>query len=408
MRADCVPATVQRLLVMALMLAGMTSEASSKRFKPVAPKKSEVQICWESCDKKRQRTIAACDDPECEQRAQDVSALCKNDCNLSPDEKASRASHREHVLAVKHHPQSTPVWCWAASIAMATEFIQDRTVSDCEVATKLDRVSGGGGFCCDSQNRLRKADCFRGGTVPDMTSVMRSFGLPVVQLNRPLTWDEVRNSIDSGHPIVIALNQLWGGGHAEVIVGYRAPGTLLIDDPWSARLIRPNEVSFLSLAGDGTMADSWRNFRGWKISWVFQSDIVGGAPPPRLVRNTHPTHTAINGAALSTVQIEFPKLDGSLKSSVEKRASDYQPTARACYDDAVSHGTAVPSPAHVRMTFGVENGTPSFVMIKDAGGLPHAVTDCIAEALAEWHDLYPRKGVDDSQTVLMSFERLAP
>jgi hypothetical protein len=245
-----------------LVASALVAQPALARGRPSSP-----MSCEQKCDAQRNRFAARCENPTCTKNADADHASCLKQCK-EPRPIASSGHHAEHRLSVKHHAQSMPVWCWAASVAMVAEYLKKKPVRDCDVAERLDRDNGGPGVCCDHDGFLVDMRCLRGRKATDIMDVMQALGLHPVQLNRPLTWQELRDSIDNGFPVIVAMDE-GGSHHAEVIVGYRAPDTVLIEDPWEVHQARPFEKSFNYLAGPQTAEDLWRSDHPWKLSWVF-------------------------------------------------------------------------------------------------------------------------------------------
>jgi hypothetical protein len=310
-----------------------------------------------------------------------------------------RYSSRAHILHLKHHPQSTAVWCWAASIAMVSEFLSKNPVSDCDVASKLDYANGGDGRCCDSEGRFRDGRCLYGRRTGEMTQVMnRYFGLTGTDFDRPMRFDELEASIDAGYPVIARLYFGGGLGHAIVLVGYEKPNTVIIDDPADHE-------------GTGLFAVNYRLLarRLWVGSWYFRQDEIAGYYNGGGKHEKADTSPKYAGPMRSSVSAVFPKLsDPPTQKFVEQQTARQIDKARDCYDAALTSGAKLPDRAMVRLSFAVEGGTPTWIMTKDSGGLPASVTQCLSESLSKWRGLFPTQGdFGDSQQVELTFSKLS-
>jgi hypothetical protein len=307
------------------------------------------------------------------------------------------------LLAVKHHAQSTAVWCWAATIAMVAEFLNKTPVSDCDVASRLDRAYGGDGRCCDSDGVPDDRRCVHGRRKQEMTEVMNwYFHLTATEIHHALEWDELKASIDTGFPLIAEL--YFGGewAHAVTIVGYKLPDIVIVDDPAFENGLRMGHY--------GKMASGGSRF--WVSTWYFKRDEVAGqlssGPPPDV---SEPLAKKTGKPPASTVTATLPALgkDAAVQKFVHHRMAGLIDTARECYDTSLEKPGAPPSPATMRLSFGVEHGTPMWIMTKDAGGLPADVTNCVADSVSRWTGLFPTKGAyERSQVMDLTFERLAP
>jgi len=133
-------------------------------------------------------------------------------------------------LDVPFHPQHTPVWCWAATIAMVGEYMTGQKAEDCEVLSAYDQALGGFGTCCQNPQ-----PCNRTGQVQEMKIILGNlYGLSGYHYNKPLSYTDLKNEIDNGRPMIAALQKNFSG-HVVVIVGYSPPQNIIILDPMSGR-----------------------------------------------------------------------------------------------------------------------------------------------------------------------------
>jgi len=128
-------------------------------------------------------------------------------------------------LNVSLHRQETPVWCWAASIAMVVGYFQGRSLEDCDVLSAYDRQSGGPGQCCGNPR------CIRGGQPGEMEYILgRVFGVHGVKKGA-IPFNEVVSNIDDNKPLIVQLMSSPTSGHVVVVSGYRYPGEIKVLDP---------------------------------------------------------------------------------------------------------------------------------------------------------------------------------
>ncbi|MBI5503650.1 MAG: C39 family peptidase [Deltaproteobacteria bacterium] len=128
-------------------------------------------------------------------------------------------------MAIRVRRQRTPVWCWAAAVAMVVEYIQGLSVQDCEVMAEYDMRLGGQGLCCAGAR-----ECVRTGFSSEMSLLLRSFGISSEYRSAPILFSAVRDALDRGQPLIAELTNA-SGGHVVVVSGYTLPDQLLIVDP---------------------------------------------------------------------------------------------------------------------------------------------------------------------------------
>jgi hypothetical protein len=303
------------------------------------------------------------------------------------------------ILPLRHHSQSTDVWCWAASIAMVAEFLGKKPVSDCFVASRLDKTNGGEAHCCTADGEPDTPRCVRPGKSQDMMETMKwYFQLTPTLIHHALKWDEVKGSIDSGYPMIAGLYLGGRMGHAVVISGYAEPGYLIINDPAGDAM-------------DGVLVANYSALlrkRMWVSTWYLRQDetagyLSGGGKPS----TPPPLSKATGKAPLSKVTAALPKLKDPALKFVNARLPELLPAARDCFDLALIAGAQVPSPTTVRLSFGVDKGNPFFIQTKDPGKLPADATRCIADTVSRWTGLFPVDGsYDDSQWLDLTFTKL--
>lgn len=133
-------------------------------------------------------------------------------------------------LPIRFHRQHTQVWCWAATIAMVMEYVTGKSLEDCQVLAAYDRSLNGRGLCCQ-----QPATCNRRGSTMEMAHIMENlFGLRGVYLRRALTFQEIKNQIDSNRPIIAGMHHQQGG-HVVVISGYGPGEKLVVLDPLNGK-----------------------------------------------------------------------------------------------------------------------------------------------------------------------------
>jgi hypothetical protein len=93
-----------------------------------------------------------------------------------------------------------------------------------------------------------------------LAELLQTIGAWRTTLNRPLTFDEVRQEIDADRPLCVRIEWPSGGGHAVVIRGYRvlASGALQVyvaDPLYPSSLVDFDEFTF-SYYGDGEWVET--------------------------------------------------------------------------------------------------------------------------------------------------------
>jgi hypothetical protein len=165
-------------------------------------------------------------------------------------------SDTDKRLSVQLKRQHTPVWCWAAVIAMVVDYTQRFSLQDCEVLTEYDRSLGGPGLCCSAP-----ATCLRGGLLDEMKAILSQiFGVHGIHELSPVSFRKVQTEIDAGRPLVAALRK-GDAGHVVVIAGYKDERRLVVLDPMHGT----NVVSYDELVA------SWRN-GVWTDTFLFTSN----------------------------------------------------------------------------------------------------------------------------------------
>jgi hypothetical protein len=158
-------------------------------------------------------------------------------------------------LRVPFHRQNTQVWCWAASIAMVSQFFTGRPIEDCQVLSLYDQAFGGPGTCCSGDRR-----CMRGSMPGEIGPILTNiFGLQASTLSRGLSWNEFVMHIDNGKPVIAWFWNSPSSAHVVVLSGYDDSGNVVILDPMAGRLVLP-------FSG---FATNWGPSHNWNITWVF-------------------------------------------------------------------------------------------------------------------------------------------
>jgi hypothetical protein len=83
-------------------------------------------------------------------------------------------------LNIPFRRQTTPVWCWAATIAMVVDYVTGANTQDCEVLSRYDRSLGGPGTCC-----MGDARCIRTGQDHEMVRIMQLYNIHGNYIPRP-------------------------------------------------------------------------------------------------------------------------------------------------------------------------------------------------------------------------------
>lgn len=133
-------------------------------------------------------------------------------------------------LNINIHKQHTNVWCWAATIAMVSEYIDRFELEDCMVLAEYDMRLGGYGMCCASP-----AMCNRAGQTTEMANILGIiFGIQGVYFKSPIGYDKIVEQIDAGQPMIVGLSSQQSG-HVVVISGYESPDKVVVLDPMYGR-----------------------------------------------------------------------------------------------------------------------------------------------------------------------------
>ena len=137
-------------------------------------------------------------------------------------------------INVPFHAQHTPVWCWAATIAMVSEYVTGNPADDCDVLSAYDRALNGAGQCCNYPQ-----SCLRTGGIHEMKNIMgRLYGMSGYHHVRPLSYSELKREIDNDRPFIAAL-RTQQSGHVVVVTGYSSPNNVILLDPLSGRHVTP-------------------------------------------------------------------------------------------------------------------------------------------------------------------------
>ena len=160
------------------------------------------------------------------------------------------AAWHEVDFSMQH--QTEIEWCWAAD-AVSIDLFFDKTsrLTQCAVAnTVLGRTD-----CCTNPD---SPDCDQ---PQSMTHVLTTVGRLRLHLKTPLSFDDLKQEIDSGKPVGAHISWETEGGHIPIIVGYREGSqTLAIADP----LYGQSEVDY------DTFKTSYRQIGRWDESYLLQ------------------------------------------------------------------------------------------------------------------------------------------
>jgi len=161
------------------------------------------------------------------------------------------------TLDIELRRQNTPVWCWAATIAMVVQYLKNRNLEDCEVLSIYDRALGGRGLCCQGAR-----ECLRTGQTSEMGAILgRIFDVHGRYIPRALSFDEVVANIDADKPMIAGL-QKGPSGHVVVIAGYdTSDNTIKVLDPMHGEHWVPYNV----------LIANWQ-LGIWNLSFEFTTD----------------------------------------------------------------------------------------------------------------------------------------
>lgn len=116
-----------------------------------------------------------------------------------------------------HFAQQTPVWCWAATIAMASEAAGLHAPRQCELASI--RIGQPTGYCCSEGYGLNGFACNQTAQVYEMTGVMNAIGLDVQLMPDTVPAEALARDIDAGLAVIIGFTGLQGG-HVMIVDAY--------------------------------------------------------------------------------------------------------------------------------------------------------------------------------------------
>ena len=156
--------------------------------------------------------------------------------------------------------QETGQWCWAATQQMVMESHGNQYfVPQCLLVTEILRsqgkISRNVRSCCDPEHMLHPR-CSRGNW-PDFP--LKQFNPSKgEQYERGLSWDEIRNQICRGNPIVITLD-FKESAHQFVISGYRVNNS-------GKRLIYV--IDPIGIDESDTTAESQASWRPFQVFYV--------------------------------------------------------------------------------------------------------------------------------------------
>jgi hypothetical protein len=152
-------------------------------------------------------------------------------------------------------------WCWAAVAASVDNYFNPiSSVPQCRIATNvLNKDACGDPEECNLSETLQKA----------LKVVDRLRGIRI----GPLTFAQLRQEIDAGHPVCARIAWNDGGAHFVVISGYyESPAgvrTVDISDPWYPNSIRDFDQFPGAYHGGGKWTATFlvkpkRGERGWR------------------------------------------------------------------------------------------------------------------------------------------------
>lgn len=140
------------------------------------------------------------------------------------------------TLAVPAIPQQTQVWCWAAVSEMLLRYANAPRMQ-CEIVGTWVRTN-----CCDAQ--IAQAYCLHGApSLQVIQQTLLGFGNIRTQLTGPMSFEQIKQTIASGRPIIAAYSNSFSG-HVVVIHGYDERGNIHIIDPYYGQFVVPHGATF--------------------------------------------------------------------------------------------------------------------------------------------------------------------
>lgn len=186
-----------------------------------------------------------------------------------------RAEPPGRKLDLSCEEQKGDNWCWAAVATSLARFYDPQIQWDqCKLANRqllTDRCCGPDADMtfCDKVQRLDKVLQITGNLVEFIQST-------VPPIEPPISFEKVKSEIDNGRAVCSRVEWFDGGGHFQVIIGWKIGGGeryLIISDP----IYRETEIVFSSFAS------RYEGGGKWNVAY-FTKPVIADAPPVGIVQ----------------------------------------------------------------------------------------------------------------------------
>jgi hypothetical protein len=168
-----------------------------------------------------------------------------------------------YIKNVKHIPQTQMNWCWAATLATVLNSYVNYQLNDCQVANMFFNAN-----TCSNPEPFNKQN-----SLYSFQKIVEPFKLTTIISGR-ISWNEIKNEIDNGNPIIIRVESNLGQGHFIVIIAYeegyfsdtgRSRYSLTISDPMYGYFVGDTD-----LIGYGTTWEQMKNgwFYNYEANWT--------------------------------------------------------------------------------------------------------------------------------------------
>jgi hypothetical protein len=154
------------------------------------------------------------------------------------------------INPVKYVHQSTNVWCWAAGVSMAVQYVYGIEEKDCNIV-HLET----GKDCCGLPEQ-----CNYKATIPEIEDLLRLYNIEYKSVFNDLSFENIEQIINTNGIIMMFVKYDGDKKHLIIINGYNKKyNTLYIIDP---------------LNGLGEMDYEKRVISGDKVKWLYSIVIT--------------------------------------------------------------------------------------------------------------------------------------
>jgi hypothetical protein len=137
------------------------------------------------------------------------------------------------VLNVPTYQQECDQWCWAGVSQMVLAYYGTH-LAQCNMADYAWSRTD----CCPASTSCSNANCntwnYMYGSTGSLQGILSHWGVHSVSVANYLSYNTVKQQIQSAYPIVIRFGWYGGGGHFLIIRGYNDAGSYVTyNDPWT-------------------------------------------------------------------------------------------------------------------------------------------------------------------------------